>query len=223
MDIQLPEVSGLQVTQWLKDDPDAGRHSGRRHHRLRHEGRRGEDPPGRLRGLSLQTDFGGEIPGNGPEYSCGPTVVTVMTARVLVVDDLLPNIKTARSAADGGIFRCACTATNGPEALKICERGDCDHRPARRDDAGHGRFRGLPQAQGQSGNPASAGVMVTALDQTCRPRARSRRRRRRFSHQADRRDGPDRPRALAVAARRSRSTSCARARRPRRRSASPTP
>jgi two-component system cell cycle response regulator DivK len=22
MDIQLPEVSGLQVTQWLKDDPD---------------------------------------------------------------------------------------------------------------------------------------------------------------------------------------------------------
>ena len=44
MDIQLPEVSGLQVTQWLKDDHDLRPYSGRRHHRLRHEGRRGEDP-----------------------------------------------------------------------------------------------------------------------------------------------------------------------------------
>ena len=38
MDIQLPEVSGLEVTKWLKDDRYQG-HSGCRRDRLRHEGR----------------------------------------------------------------------------------------------------------------------------------------------------------------------------------------
>ena len=61
MDIQLPEVSGLEVTKWLKDDQDLRSHSGRRRDRFRHEGRRGAHPRRRLRGLSVETDFGGEI------------------------------------------------------------------------------------------------------------------------------------------------------------------
>ena len=39
MDIQLPEVSGIEVTKWLKEDDDAAAHPGHRGHRLRHEGR----------------------------------------------------------------------------------------------------------------------------------------------------------------------------------------
>ena len=61
MDIQLPEVSGLEVTQWLKDDEDLRSIPVDRRHRLRDEGRRGKDPAGRLRGLSVQADLGGEV------------------------------------------------------------------------------------------------------------------------------------------------------------------
>ena len=61
MDIQLPEVSGLQVTQWIKKgrrsahDPD---HCG---DCVRDEGRRGEDPRRRLRGLYRQADFSSKL------------------------------------------------------------------------------------------------------------------------------------------------------------------
>ncbi len=51
MDIQLPEVSGLVVTKWLKEDDDLALDPGDRRYRLRHEGRRGADFAGRLRGL----------------------------------------------------------------------------------------------------------------------------------------------------------------------------
>ncbi len=61
MDIQLPEVSGLEVTKWLKDDQDLRAIPGCRRHRLRHEGRRRAHPRGRLRGLSLKADFGGQV------------------------------------------------------------------------------------------------------------------------------------------------------------------
>ena len=64
MDIQLPEVSGLEVTKWLKEDEDLRRHSGDRGHRLRHEGRRGADSAGRMRGLYLQADLGVSLFGN---------------------------------------------------------------------------------------------------------------------------------------------------------------
>ena len=39
MDIQLPEVSGLEVTKWLKEDDTPALDPGGRRHRLRHEGR----------------------------------------------------------------------------------------------------------------------------------------------------------------------------------------
>ena len=61
MDIQLPEVSGLEVTQWLKDDEELRSIPDHRRHRVRDEGRRGEDPPGRLRGLSVEADFGRQV------------------------------------------------------------------------------------------------------------------------------------------------------------------
>ncbi len=69
MDIQLPEVSGLEVTKWLKEDDDLQGDPGHRRHRLRHEGRRGAHPRGRLRGLSLEADLGREVPRDRPHLS----------------------------------------------------------------------------------------------------------------------------------------------------------
>ncbi len=68
MDIQLPEVSGLEVTKWLKDDQELQAHSGGRRHRLRHEGRRRAHPRGRLRGLSVEADLGGQVHRDHPPF-----------------------------------------------------------------------------------------------------------------------------------------------------------
>ena len=68
MDIQLPEISGLEVTKWLKDDDDAGPHPGDRGDRLRHEGRRGAHPRRRLRGLHRQADLGRPLPRHRATY-----------------------------------------------------------------------------------------------------------------------------------------------------------
>ena len=48
-----------------------------------------------------------------------------MTARVLVVDDLLPNVKLLEARLSAEYFD-VLTATNGPEALAICEQGLAD-------------------------------------------------------------------------------------------------
>ena len=48
MDIQLPEVSGLDVTKWLKADPSAEGDSSHRRDGVRHEGGRGAHSPGRV-------------------------------------------------------------------------------------------------------------------------------------------------------------------------------
>ena len=88
-----------------------------------------------------------------------------MTARVLVVDDVPANVKLLEARLSAEYFDVV-TAMSGAEALAICERGRMRHRAARRDDAGHGRLRGLPPAQGQSARPHHIPVvMVTALDQ----------------------------------------------------------
>jgi len=48
-----------------------------------------------------------------------------MTARVLVVDDLLPNLKLLKARLSAEYFE-VLTATNGVDALKIRDNGDCD-------------------------------------------------------------------------------------------------
>ena len=74
------------------------------------------------------------------------------------------------------------------------------HRPARRDDAGHGRLRGLPPHQGQPRDPPHSGRHGHRARPALRPREGARSRRRRFPDQAGVRRGADRARALAVAA-----------------------
>ena len=48
-----------------------------------------------------------------------------MTARVLVVDDIEANVKLLRARLMAEYFE-VLTASNGPEALEICRRGQCD-------------------------------------------------------------------------------------------------
>ncbi len=48
-----------------------------------------------------------------------------MTARVLVVDDIAANVKLLETRLQAEYFE-VLTATNGPEALDICARGQCD-------------------------------------------------------------------------------------------------
>jgi two-component system, cell cycle response regulator len=48
-----------------------------------------------------------------------------MSGRVLVVDDILPNVKLLEARLTAEYFSVV-TAMNGPAALEICDRGECD-------------------------------------------------------------------------------------------------
>jgi two-component system, cell cycle response regulator len=87
-----------------------------------------------------------------------------MSARVLVVDDILPNIKLleARLAAE---YFDVITATNGPDAVAICEQGLCDIVLL---DVMMPGMNGFEVCQHLKNSPTTAHlpvVMVTALDQ----------------------------------------------------------
>ncbi|MGL4243282.1 MAG: PleD family two-component system response regulator [Beijerinckiaceae bacterium] len=87
-----------------------------------------------------------------------------MTARVLVVDDLLPNIKLLETRLTAEYFDVR-TATNGPEAISICERGDCDIVLL---DVMMPGMDGFEVCRRLKASPNTAHlpiVMVTALDQ----------------------------------------------------------
>ena len=125
MDIQLPEVSGLEVTKWLKEDEELQGDPGGRRHRLRHEGRRGAHPRGRLRGLSVEADLGRQVHRDHPPFSRKCLRRSSMTARVLVVDDVPANVRLLEARLSAEYFD-VITAMSGGEALAICERAECD-------------------------------------------------------------------------------------------------
>jgi len=88
-----------------------------------------------------------------------------MTARVLVVDDLIPNVKLLEARLTAEYFDVV-TATNGFEALAICERGDCDLVLL---DVMMPGMDGFEVCRKLKANPDTLHlpvVMVTALDQT---------------------------------------------------------
>jgi two-component system cell cycle response regulator len=88
-----------------------------------------------------------------------------MTARVLVVDDILPNIKLLEARLTAEYFE-VLTATNGPEAIAICGKGQVDIVLL---DVMMPGMNGFEVCKHLKANPATAHipvVMVTALDQT---------------------------------------------------------
>ena len=164
MDIQLPEVSGLEVTKWLKEDPELQGHPGGRGHRVRHEGRRGAHPRGRLRGLSVEADLGRQVHRDHPSFPWQRLRRSSMTARVLVVDDIPANVKLLEARLSAEYFDVV-TAMSGAEALTICERAECDIVLL---DVMMPDMDGFEVCRRLKANPATHHipvVMVTALDQ----------------------------------------------------------
>jgi two-component system cell cycle response regulator len=87
-----------------------------------------------------------------------------MTARVLVVDDLAPNIKLLEVRLTAEYFDVR-TATNGPDAIDICERGDCDIVLLDVMMPGMDGFEVCRRLKASSNTAHLPVVMVTALDQ----------------------------------------------------------
>ena len=87
-----------------------------------------------------------------------------MTARVLVVDDIVANIKLLEARLAAEYFE-VITATNGPQALTLCEQGQCDIVLL---DVLMPGMDGLDVCRRLKSNPRTAHipvVIVTALDQ----------------------------------------------------------
>src|SRR6266446_5720691 len=103
----------------------AAHHSGRGGDRLCDEGRRGAHPGGRLRGLSLEADLGRQVHRDHPPFPGQRLRRLLMTARVLVVDDVPANVKLLEARLSAEYFDVV-TAMSGSEALAICEKAECD-------------------------------------------------------------------------------------------------
>src|SRR5262252_1196543 len=87
-----------------------------------------------------------------------------MTARVLVVDDVLANVKLLEARLSAEYFDVA-TATSGKDALAICERAECDIVLL---DVMMPDMDGFQVCRSLKSNPATQHIpviMVTALDQ----------------------------------------------------------
>src|SRR5512146_1338368 len=87
-----------------------------------------------------------------------------MTARVLVVDDIIANIKVLEARLAAEYFEVV-TATNGPQAITLCEQGQCDIVLL---DVLMPGMDGLDVCRRLKSNPRTAHipvVIVTALDQ----------------------------------------------------------
>ena len=87
-----------------------------------------------------------------------------MTARILVVDDVAANVKLLEARLTAEYFDVV-TAMNGPDALAICQRGQCDIVLL---DVMMPGMDGFDVCRRLKGNPATHHipvVMVTALDQ----------------------------------------------------------
>jgi two-component system, cell cycle response regulator len=87
-----------------------------------------------------------------------------MTARVLVVDDIFPNVKLLEAKLSAEYFDVV-TAMNGPDALALCEQGLCDIVLL---DVMMPGMDGFEVCRRLKNSPTTAHlpvVMVTALDQ----------------------------------------------------------
>src|SRR5260370_19729014 len=87
-----------------------------------------------------------------------------MTARILVVDDIPPNVKLLEARLSAEYFE-VLTAASGPEALAICQDGACDIILL---DVMMPGMDGFEVCRRLKTNPTTAHlpvVIITALDQ----------------------------------------------------------
>jgi two-component system, cell cycle response regulator len=86
-----------------------------------------------------------------------------MTARVLVVDDVFANVKLLEARLTAEYFT-VLTAMSGPQALEICERGECDIVLLDVMMPGMDGFEVCRRLKGAPNTAHLPVVMVTALD-----------------------------------------------------------
>src|SRR6188474_851044 len=87
-----------------------------------------------------------------------------MSARVLVVDDIVTNVKLLEAKLSAEYFDVV-TALNGPDALAICERGETDIVLLDVMMPGMNGFDVCRRLKGEATTAHIPVVMVTALDQ----------------------------------------------------------
>jgi two-component system cell cycle response regulator len=87
-----------------------------------------------------------------------------MTARVLVVDDIVANVKLLEARLTAEYFE-VLTATNGAEAIALCEKGKCDIVLLDVMMPGMDGFEVCRRLKGQIATAHLPVVLVTALDQ----------------------------------------------------------
>lgn len=88
-----------------------------------------------------------------------------MTARVLVVDDIVANIRLLEARLAAEYFEVV-SAMNGPEALEICARGQCDIVLLDVMMPGMDGFEACRRIKSNAKTCHVPVIMVTALDQT---------------------------------------------------------
>ena len=198
MDIQLPQVSGLEVTQVDQGRSRTALHSGRRGHRLCHEGRRRAYPRGRMRGLYLQADLGRQV-SSRPFGALSVRKSRLPCPRVSWSSMIYPPTSSCwRPGCRPNISTCS-TASNGAEALAICARAECDIVLLDVMMPDMDGFEVCRRLKAESGDPSHSGRDGHRARQPRRPRARPGSRRRRFPDQAGRRRRAARAGALADA------------------------
>src|SRR6202049_1274026 len=87
-----------------------------------------------------------------------------MSCRLLVVDDVPTNLKLLEVRLSAEYFE-VILASNGAQALEICERGQCDIVLLDVMMPGMDVFEAVPRLKSHPPTPHIPVVMVTALDQ----------------------------------------------------------
>jgi CheY-like chemotaxis protein len=160
MDIQLPEISGLEVTKWLKEDDE-----------LSHI------PVVAVTAFAMKGDEERIREGGCEAYISKPISVCTsstriipvagkvdpMTARILVVDDIEANVRLLEAKLSAEYYEVLTASMTGPTAL-AWRRPKARHHPAGRHDARHGRLQSAA-AEGRFLETRHIPVvLVTALD-----------------------------------------------------------
>ena len=111
----------------------------------------------RIARMTAQFDFDGltDMAGGWPARGARPVFVTESTdaglrlpptATILVVDDSPMNLQVLVRTLQSSGHRIL-AARSGRAAIDIADAGQAGPHAARRDDAGHGRLRGVPPAE----------------------------------------------------------------------------
>ena len=186
MDIQLPEVSGLEVTKWLKEDDELRQIPVIAVTAFAMKGDEEKIREGGCEAYISKPISVVELPGNHRWFPEGRK----MTAHVLVVDDILANVRLLEAKLTAEYFEVLDGDERARRARTCVQRTKPDIVLLDVMMPGMDGFEVCRRMKNDSATLHIPVIMVTALDQPRRPGARPRGRRRRLPDQAGRRRRP---------------------------------